>query len=290
MEGVRKFSIGRLHSYLPSGHCGCLVRAASPEFGRSRRALHNAVHMQQMDDHLSTEVALHGCSITYLHLKQQKSCSSKAGQRERRTLANEFTTREAILKAAVRSFLARGYGGTSMDQVAKEASVGRRTVYNQFESKKALFDATLIRLWKQNPLADLVSRIDTTRPPEEGLTQIGNSIADFWAPEESIAFVRMIIAESIHFPELARTFVSTGRNPARQAVSSYLQQMNDIGQLNIPDPDFARAQFVELILGQLAWLRVLGEPAVPSKERCRHVVSEAVKMFLARYSAVNIIR
>ena len=202
-------------------------------------------------------------------------------------MTNESPIREAILNAAVQSFLARGYGGTSMDQVAKEAGVGRRTVYNQFESKKALFDATLIRLWKRNPLAYIVSRIDKTRPPEEGLTQIGNSIVNFWAPEESILFVRMIIAESIHFPELARTFVSTGRNPARQAVTSYLQEMNDIGRLNIPDADFARGQFVELILGQMAWLRLLGEPAVPSKEHCRHVVSEAVKMFIARYGVNN---
>ena len=208
-------------------------------------------------------------------------------QKKPGTLANESTKREAILEAAVQSFLTRGYGSTSMELVATEAQVGRRTVYNQFESKKALFDATLIRLWKKNPLADIVSRMDRTRPPAEGLTEIGNSIADFWAPEESVAFARMIISESIHFPELAQTFVTSGRNPARRAVTEYLLELHKAGHLNVPDADFARAQFTELILGQLVWVRILGEPAAPSKEQQRRVVDEAVRMFLTRYSVTN---
>ncbi len=35
--------------------------------------------------------------------------------------------------------------------------------------------------------------------------EIGTAVADFWAPEEAVAFARMIIAENIHFPELAQT-------------------------------------------------------------------------------------
>ncbi len=202
-------------------------------------------------------------------------------------MANESTTREAILEAAVRNFLTRGYGRTSMEQVAKSAEVGRRTVYNQFESKKALFDATVTRLWKQNPIADIVNHIDKTGPPEEGLTQIGNSIAEFWVPEESVAFLRMIIAESNQFPELIQIFTNTGRDPARRAIASYFQELTNSGRLNVLDPSYATSQFVDLILGPLTWFRILGALAAPSKQRRRHVVSETVKMFLARYSAAN---
>ena len=200
-------------------------------------------------------------------------------------MANESTTREAILEAAVRNFLTRGYGRTSMEQVAKSAGVGRRTVFNQFESKKALFDATLARLWKQNPIEDIVSHIDKTRPPEEGLTQIGTSIANFWVPEESIAFLRMMIAESNQFPELVQTFTNAGRDPARRAIASYLQELTGTGQLHVSDPVYATSQFVDLIIGPITWFRILGAPEVPTEERRRQIVSETVRMFLARYSA-----
>ena len=49
------------------------------------------------------------------------------------------------------------------------------------------------------------------------------------------------------------------------------------------DADFATAQFVELVVGQSVWLRILGDTRPPSVKVQRHIVAEAVKMFLARY-------
>src|SRR3546814_10288570 len=61
---------------------------------------------------------------------------------------SDIPKREGILDAATRVFLARGFEDTSMDLVAREASVARRTVYNQFESKEALFIASVERVWR----------------------------------------------------------------------------------------------------------------------------------------------
>src|SRR5579859_7685368 len=49
--------------------------------------------------------------------------------------------RRSILEAATELFLGQGFLGTSMDEVAARAAVSKRTVYNQFESKEALFVA-----------------------------------------------------------------------------------------------------------------------------------------------------
>ncbi|MBM7643835.1 AcrR family transcriptional regulator [Scopulibacillus daqui] len=48
--------------------------------------------------------------------------------------------KESILKAAERSFALFGYKGTTMDQVAKIANVGKGTIYTFFKNKEELFN------------------------------------------------------------------------------------------------------------------------------------------------------
>ena len=57
------------------------------------------------------------------------------------TLTNE--KRAQIIEAAVSEFQELGFTGASMDRVAARADVSKRTVYNHFESKEALFRAIL---------------------------------------------------------------------------------------------------------------------------------------------------
>ena len=49
--------------------------------------------------------------------------------------------RRAIMQAAMRLFLTRGYDGTSMDDVAMTATVSKPTVYKHFPTEAALFTA-----------------------------------------------------------------------------------------------------------------------------------------------------
>ena len=47
-------------------------------------------------------------------------------------------TREAIIKAAFRRFEERGFDGTTVDQIARDADVGRRTFFRYFRTKEAV--------------------------------------------------------------------------------------------------------------------------------------------------------
>ena len=60
--------------------------------------------------------------------------ATEAGPRVRRS-----PSREAIVAAAERLFLERGFGSVSMDELAEAAGVARRTLYNQFASKEEIF-------------------------------------------------------------------------------------------------------------------------------------------------------
>jgi AcrR family transcriptional regulator len=54
--------------------------------------------------------------------------------------------RAQLIEAAAAAFLARGFDGTSMDDVAQEAGVTRLIVYRIFENKHDLYRAVLVTL------------------------------------------------------------------------------------------------------------------------------------------------
>jgi AcrR family transcriptional regulator len=55
-----------------------------------------------------------------------------------------FDTREKILTASLEVFSAKGFHGTTVDEIAERAELGKGTVYRHFHSKKGLF-SELIR-------------------------------------------------------------------------------------------------------------------------------------------------
>lgn len=194
------------------------------------------------------------------------------------------STRETILRTAERVFLTHGYEESSMDLIALESGVARRTVYNQFGSKKALFDATMAQMWDRMPLDAIIEATSQVRPPEEVLFSIGRTIASFWAQPEAVALMRLVIWESPRFPELAESFFLNGREPARRAVNEYVRRLSREPGYRIDDPDLATAQFIDVILGEVLLGRLVATSMIAlDEDRCDYVVRQAVKLFLARY-------
>jgi len=67
--------------------------------------------------------------------------------------------RDAILDAALRCFVERGFYGTAIPQIAKRAGIASGTIYHYFDSKEALVNA-LYRKWK----SDVARRVFTAFP------------------------------------------------------------------------------------------------------------------------------
>lgn len=194
------------------------------------------------------------------------------------------STREAILDTAAKVFLVHGYEQSSMDEIAVEAGVARRTLYNQFASKKALFDATMTRMWASMPLDAIIDPTAEVRPPDEVLFAIGRTIASFWAPPESVAFARLVIWESSRFPELSDSFWASGREPARRAVHQYVRRLSEEPAFRIDDVDLATAQFIDVILGEVLLGRLVAAAQTTlDDKRCDYIVREAVALFMTRY-------
>jgi AcrR family transcriptional regulator len=82
--------------------------------------------------------------------------------KSRRELYSE-ATRAALLEEATALFAARGYAGTSLEDVASASQVTRGAVYHHFASKQALFEAVL-DLQEVRVSAEVIAAASTADP------------------------------------------------------------------------------------------------------------------------------
>src|SRR6202795_4993094 len=143
-------------------------------------------------------------------------------------------SRDAIVKAAERLFLERGFGAVSMDELAEAAGVARRTLYNQFTSKEEIFREMLLRVSAQ--LEDAFPPgIETQGDVEEVLRLVARMILELHERPEYPGFLRMVVADSRQFPWIAEEFAAV-MDPQTERLARYLAQLTAIGILNCRNP------------------------------------------------------
>ena len=189
------------------------------------------------------------------------------------------SSREAIVGAAERLFLNRGFGGVSMDDLAEEADVARRTLYNQFASKEDILREMLLRVSARIGGA-LPPGIETQGDVEDVLRLIGQAVLTFQTPAEFVGLVRMAMADARQFPWIANEFGSV-LGPHLERFTRYLSYLTSLGILDCPHPLLAAHQFLGLLNEPTLWQRVLGRDVAPVSPET--VIEEAVSMFLLRY-------
>lgn len=165
-----------------------------------------------------------------------------------------------IVAAARELFLSQGYGATSMDAVARAAPVSKRTLYNHFESKEALFAAVLRSAWGTLTDAPTVLVEGDVRAT---LRRYVERLAAHWREPDVIPFLRLLICEGARFPELADVYYKAGKAPAVKELASYLEGVDDRLAL---DAETRAAQFLGMIKEALFWPEVLGFPAAKNPE------------------------
>ena len=189
------------------------------------------------------------------------------------------SSRDAIVAAAEILFLKRGFDGVSMDDLAEEAGVARRTLYNQFASKEDILREMLLRLSRQIGSA-LPPGIETQGDVEDVLRLMARAVMAFQAPLEFVGLVRMAVADARQFPWIASEFASV-LGPHIERFARYLSCLTSLDILDCPVPLLAAHQFLGLLNEPILWQRVLGRDVVPVSPET--VIEEAARMFLLRY-------
>lgn len=188
-------------------------------------------------------------------------------------------SREAIVEAAQRLFLKRGFGAVSMDELAEAAGVARRTLYNQFSSKEEIFREMLLRVSRQLELA-FPTGVETQGEIEEVLGLIARHILDLHRQSDYRGFLRMVAADSRLFPWIAEEFAAV-MDPQVERLVRYLAHVTALGILDCRDPLLAAHQLMGLLNGLSLWPWMMGREPVPVD--AEEAIESTVAMFLRFY-------
>jgi AcrR family transcriptional regulator len=196
--------------------------------------------------------------------------------------------RDEIRRAALGLFTRDGYERTSVDAIAAEAGVSKRTVYNHFGDKENLFlsvvqdtFARLIGLTDEimeRHLADVRDQSALEPALVAVLLEVARTITQL--PERA-ALIRLIIAEATRFPTLVQPW--RDRGTVTDIISARLTRLADRGLLVFDDPVQATQHLSALTLNQLNTRSLFGTLPLTDPEIDR-VIRSGVKVYLQAYA------
>jgi TetR/AcrR family transcriptional repressor of mexJK operon len=191
---------------------------------------------------------------------------------------------EAILDAAYALFLERGITATTMDAVAKRASVSKMTVYANFRDKPALLSAVFDRKIKLMHVFDLAVGPNLSSSVER-LVELGEQVASIASQPEVVRMVRLITECADEHPRLAAAFYTAGRGELLKQIAAFLKALTKRRFLSIKEPELAAEQLVAFWLGSLGRqsFGLAGPPSADAiAKRVRYSVDTLVRAWPAR--------
>ncbi|MES2941826.1 MAG: TetR/AcrR family transcriptional regulator [Pseudomonadota bacterium] len=191
--------------------------------------------------------------------------------------------RIAILEAAAEQFRSCGFEATSMDRVAANAGVSKRTVYNHFPSKDELFTETVVQMFLASASdMDLPYQADVSLA--EQLTELMKRKMRTLADRNFLDLARVAISEAIHSPERALpVFARMGER--EEGVTAWIRAAQADGKLKAGDPAFAATLLQGQIKAFAFWPQVtMGAPPLTPAQQAP-VVHAAVTMFIAYFAS-----
>lgn len=199
----------------------------------------------------------------------------RPARRGRPPEAERAARRNALLDVAQRLFLRLGYGRTTLDAVAAEARVAKRTIYDSVGDKDDLFVAVVRRL-SDHVLAALPTPDGPTGPAE--LREFSRVLLGALLTDKAVGMKRLMIAEAGHFPELAERLYDNG--PHR-----YIQMLRALLAPCLPNADDAEldAAAEDLfagLLGEPHRRRLFGVAAEPTPDDNAAQVDRVLARFL----------
>lgn len=187
-----------------------------------------------------------------------------------------------ILGVASRLFVTHGYAGTTMDLLAKQAGVSKKTIYARFSDKNQLFDLVV--------RDHLTRHLDTPGKAAlqghtlaERLYQFGCTFLAWSLQPEVLGLYRVAVAESPRFPQLARLVFDAGVMNANAQVQELLATSPELSQrphAPVLPLGVLATHFLNTCIAPPFWLALQGHDAPGLDDTRRNHLRSAVTLYL----------
>lgn len=169
----------------------------------------------------------------------------------KKTKEEAAQTRRTVLEAAVKTFSKKGYGGTSLEAVAKEAGMTRGAIYWHFKNKYELLDAVI-----QQTHEKMKVRVEKVlHSPFSPLKKVRQLIYEFFLiiseEEEFQVIEEVIVFKAEKKKELQRFYTDH-----MEKVKEMRELMKDLIREGIEAGEFDPGLDPELAV--LAWISYVG--------------------------------
>ncbi|RFB79475.1 TetR/AcrR family transcriptional regulator [Methylovirgula sp. 4M-Z18] len=199
--------------------------------------------------------------------------------RGRPQVRSDHDTRHLIADAARAEFMAQGYARTSMDNVAKSAGISKKTLYRLVPTKADLFQISVVDRIEQFMLA-ADSEGTKGQDVAAGLERIMIEFGMLTLSSDTIAILKLVIAESDRFPELATSFYALAIDRTYEAVERYLRKNCELGSIRLDDPHEAAGMLRGMMVMEPQRAAMLRHAPAPTREEIIARARRCVQVFL----------
>jgi TetR/AcrR family transcriptional regulator, mexJK operon transcriptional repressor len=204
---------------------------------------------------------------------------ARAATQPQRTRRSAEDRRRAILAAAQKVFLERGYANASIDAVVELAGGSKATVYQQFGNKEGLLGALVAEGAEE--LAHLVHALPLDGALEDSLRAFGKGYLGLIMRPDRLALFRLTIGECGRVPEIGDVFYRTGPQMVAKYMTEFFRGVAGSGLIATTDPERTANQFIHALRGDLYLQNLLNPTRRPTEGELNRHIDFVVDSFLA---------
>ncbi|MDB9881270.1 TetR/AcrR family transcriptional regulator [Planktomarina temperata] len=182
---------------------------------------------------------------------------------------------QQIETAAYEVLEAKGYGGTSMQGIAKQARASNETLYNWYGDKQGLFRALVTRN-AEEVKSHLEAELETDHDALAILGSLGPKLLDLLTGDRAVALNRAAAADGSG--ELGAVLSKAGREAVFPMLEQVLVRARQDGQLRFKTSGEAVGLYLDLLIGDQQIRRVIGRLPAPTEEFCEALAQRAVSL------------